>query len=71
VRSVEWRENVVPCIRGGECLRWSGVETWFVVSAEGNEFGGVAWKRGSLNPRRGMPSVEWRGNVVRCIRGGQ
>ena len=55
----------MPCIRGGQ---WNGVETWFVVSAEGN---GMAWKRDSLYPWRAMRSVEWRGNVVPCIRGGQ
>ena len=52
----------MPCIRGGQ---WNGVETWFVVSAEGN---GMAWKRGSLYPRRAMRSVEWRGNVVPAFR---
>jgi len=72
--SVEWRGNVVRCIRGGQCLRWSGVETWFVVSAEGNEFGGVAWKRGSLYPRsaavrRQMRKMRWC--VVSYIRESQ
>jgi hypothetical protein len=71
MRSVEWRRNVVRCTRGGQCVRWSDVETWSVVSAEGNAFGGMAWKRGSLYLQRAMRSVEWCGNVVRCIRGGK
>jgi hypothetical protein len=61
MRSVEWRGTVVPCIRGGQCGQWSRVETWFVVSAEGN---GMAWKRGSLYPRSGafrrqMREMRW------------
>jgi len=62
MRSVEWRGNVVHCIRGGQYFQWNGVETWFVLSAEGNALGGMAWKRGSFYPRRAM---------VRCIRAGQ
>ena len=64
------------CIRGGQCVRWRGVETWFIVSAEGNAFGGMMWKRGSLHPRSvafagHMHTVRWRRNVIPCIRGGQ
>jgi len=71
IHSVEWRGNVFPCIRGGQCSRWRSVETCFLVYAEGNVLCGVAWKRGPLYPRRAMRSGEWRRNVVPCIRGGQ
>jgi len=61
IRSVEWRRNVFPCIRGGQCARCRSVETCFLVSAEGNVLGGVAWKRGPLYPRRAMRSgVAWK-----------
>jgi len=46
------------------------METWLLVSAEGNALGGEAWKRGSLYQRRPIPSVKWRGNVVPCTLGG-
>ena len=57
IRSVVWRGNVFPCTRGRQCVQRNGVETWFLVSAQGNAFGGVAWIRGSLYPRRAMRSV--------------
>ena len=44
IRSVEWRGNVFPCIRGGQCAPWICVETWFLVSAKGNALGIVVWK---------------------------
>ena len=62
--SVEWRNNVYPCISGRQLDRWSGMEKWFLTSAESNALGGVAWIRVSLYPRRAMRSVEWRGNAV-------
>ena len=65
-----WCGNVIPSIRGGQFARWSGVETCFLVTAKGNAHSGVEWKRVSLYPRRAMRSVEWRGNVLPCIRGG-
>ena len=71
MRSAEWRGIVVPCILGGQCVRWSGVKTCFLVSVEGNALGGVAWKHGSLYPRKTMRTVEWRVNVFPCIRGVQ
>ena len=71
MRSVEWRGNVVPFIRGGQCFRWSGVERWFLLFAEGNALSEFAWKRVSLYPRWTKLSVDWHGNVVPCIRGGQ
>jgi len=30
MRSVVWRGNVFPCIRGGQCARCCSVETWFL-----------------------------------------
>jgi len=71
MRSVDWRGNVLPCINGGQIARWSGMETWFLASAEGNALGGVAWSRVSLYPRKAMLSVDCRGNVLPCISGGQ
>jgi len=47
MRAIEWRVNVVPYIPGRQCVRWSGVETCFLVPAEGNAFREMAWKRGS------------------------
>jgi len=71
MRSVEWSGTVVPCSIGGQCARWCGVETLFFASAVDNALGGLAWKRGTFNPRRAMRSVECRGNPFPCNRGGQ
>jgi len=74
MRSVEWRGNVVHCIRGRQCVRWNGVETWFLVSVErcirrAHAYSQMAQKRNGLYPRSAMLSVEWRGNVIPFIRG--
>jgi len=69
MRSVEWRRNIVPCMRERQCAPWSGVETCLFLSAECNALRGVTWKRGSLHPRRVMSSVEWRVTEFPCIRG--
>ena len=74
MRSVEWRGNVVRCIRGRQCVRWNGVETWFLASVgrclrRAHAYSQMAQKRNALYLRRAMRSVEWRGNVVPCIRG--
>jgi len=71
MRSVEGRVNVVPFIPGRQCVACGGVETCFLVPSEGNEFGEMAWIRGSLYPLRAMRSVVWRGNVFPFLRGAQ
>jgi len=60
MRSVVWRENLFPYIRGGHCAGWSGMETFILLSSEGNAFDGVAWNRGSFYPLKAMRSVKGR-----------
>ena len=71
MRSLVWCGNVFPCTSGRQCARWCGLETYFLVSAEGNALGVVAWKRGSFSTRRAIRPFEWRRIVVPFLCGGQ
>jgi len=70
IRTVEWRGNVVPCIRGGQCAPWICVETWFLVPAKGNALGIVAWKMFLVYAEgKALGVLAWK--LVLCIQGRQ